>query len=335
MNNFEKILWKNGAETSLFADGIHTLQVNVGSRCNLNCRHCHLGAGSEKNETMPWPVMESILRELEELPGCLVDVTGGAPELNPNFMRFASAVRETGHPLKARTNLTVFFEPGMDEMPEFYKSLGVWLVASLPCYLEENVRAQRGEAVYEKSIKALQQLNALGYGVEPELKLDLVYNPGGGFLPPDQQSLEADYKRELKSRFGVRFSSLLCLTNMPIGRFLQDLEAQGKAEDYRFLLEKSFNPATVDGLMCRRQICVGWAGTLYDCDFNLALELPVISGGKPVSIGDMPLQTLARRRLVLGGHCFGCTAGCGSSCGGVLVDDDEKQVSLKAAAGGM
>lgn len=317
MNNFENTLRKHGANNCLFADGIQSIQVNVGLRCNLSCRHCHLGGSSTREESMSWPTMETILKEIDDYPGIMVDLTGGAPELNPNFRRFAAAVAETGHPLKVRTNLAVFFEPGMDGLPEFYKSLGTWLVASMPCYLEKNVRRQRGEGVYEKSIDALRRLNAIGYGVSPELKIDLAYNPGGGFLPPEQDRLEEEYKRELKNRFGVHFSSLLCLTNMPIGRFLGDLDENGKAEEYKRLLENSFNPKTIDGLMCRRQICVGWDGTLYDCDFNFALDLPT-NPETPIKIGDVRLSSLEERRIVLGNHCFGCTAGAGSSCGGIL-----------------
>lgn len=241
-----------------------------------------------------------------------------------------AAARAQGHPVQVRTNLTVFFEPGQGDLPDFYRDHRAALVASLPCYLEENVEAQRGPGAYGKAVEAIARLNALGYGADPALDLNLVYNPGGPFLPPDQVALEADYKRELHRRFGVAFNHLHTITNMPIGRFLDDLARARRADAYRQLLEASFNPRTLDGLMCRHQVCVGWDGTLYDCDFNLALGLPT-GHGAPTHVADFDLQAIARRRIVTGEHCFGCTAGCGSSCGGALVDDDEGPA---CAAGG-
>jgi radical SAM/Cys-rich protein len=206
----------------------------------------------------------------------------------------------------------------MEAVPEFLRDHRVSLVASLPCYMEENVRAQRGEGVYEKSITAIKRLNSLGYGVAPNLPFDLVYNPGGPFLPPEQEKLEAEYRRELSARFGITFTRLLTITNLPIGRFRMELCRQNQAESYWQLLQNSFNPNTVDGLMCRHQLSVGWDGTLYDCDFNLALALPV-DHGAPDHIHYFDLPDLVRRRIVTGRHCFGCTAGFGSSCGGALL----------------
>jgi radical SAM/Cys-rich protein len=242
------------------------------------------------------------------------------------------ALRDQGHPVQVRTNLAIVFEPGMEGYPEFYREHRVSLVGSMPCYLEENVRAQRGEGVYEKVAGSIRRLNALGYGADPGLPLDLVYNPGGPFLPPDQLALESDYRRELRARFGIGFTRLLTITNMPIGRFLDDLEEQGGAREYRELLEASFNPMTLDGLMCRQQISVGWDGRLYDCDFNLALRLPM-GNGWPQRIEAFSRGALRGRRILTGEHCFGCTAGCGSSCGGALVDDEAETLECAVAGG--
>jgi radical SAM/Cys-rich protein len=217
-----------------------------------------------------------------------------------------------------RTNLTVFFEAGQADTPEFLASQGVHLVASLPCYLDDNVDKQRGGGVYKRSVAALSRLNSLGYGRQPELPLNLVYNPGGAFLPPDQATLEEAYRKELKDRFEVEFSSLLTITNMPMGRFLNDLQRDGEAESYKLLLEDNFNQATLEGLMCRHQICVAWDGFLSDCDFNSALGLS-LDEGLPKHIDDLDPEQLQGRTIVTGEHCFGCTAGCGSSCSGALV----------------
>jgi radical SAM/Cys-rich protein len=212
----------------------------------------------------------------------------------------------------------VLLEPGVQTVPEWFREHGIHLVASMPCYLEENVRAQRGGGVYEKSIEALRKLNALGYGIDPDLPLNLVYNPGGPFLPPDQAELEADYRRELEGRHGVVFSHLLTITNIPIGRFLTELRWRDQEGEYLRLLRDAFNPTTVEGLMCRKQISVGWDGTLFDCDFNLALGYAV-DHGAPDHLRTFDLSALVNRRIVTGDHCFGCTAGHGSSCGGALA----------------
>lgn len=317
MNAFDKTLKEHG-EQALHGDGLRMLQVNLGFRCNLSCRHCHVGGGPQRPEVMSWSIMESVLRLAESFPGVLVDITGGAPELNPNFKRFVTTLRRQGHPVQVRTNLTVFFEPEMGDLPSFYRDNAIALVASLPCYLDENVRAQRGEGVLEKSTEAIGQLNRLGYGREPELPLNLVYNPGGPFLPPDQASLEAAYRRELEERHQVTFTRLLTIANMPIGRFLADLQRQGKDAAYRALLVESFNPLTVEGLMCRHQICIAWDGTLADCDFNMALGIG-LGGGMPHHIDELDAARIADRPIATGEHCFGCTAGSGSSCGGALV----------------
>jgi radical SAM/Cys-rich protein len=297
---------------------IEILQINLGLRCNQQCLHCHLNASPHRREMMEWPVMDLALHAAAN-SGCrLVDLTGGAPELNPNFYRFIEALRKNGHAVQVRTNLTVLLEPGMDKIPEFFREHNIRLVASLPCYLEENVSAQRGKGVYEKSITAIRQLNTLGYGKNPELPLSLVYNPGGPFLPPSQSALEKDYRRQLGERFGISFTHLLTITNMPLGRFRAHLSHLGQERNYLTLLRKSFNPDTLSSLMCRHQISIGWDGTLYDCDFNLALGLPV-DHGAPDHIKSFRLSDLSLRRIVTGEHCYGCTAGAGSSCQGALV----------------
>ncbi len=317
MNSFDKSV-RQYQGRDLAAAGLRIIQVNLGLLCNLECRHCHVEASPHRGEVMDWPTMESVLKLAGRLPGSQVDLTGGAPELNPHFRRLVAALRGAGHPVQVRTNLTVLLEPGMEDIPDFLCRHQVQLVASLPCYLEGNVRAQRGAGTYEKSVEAIRILNARGYGKLPELPLNLVYNPGGPFLPPGQAGLEQDYRRELNQRFGIVFTRLLTITNMPIGRFMDDLERQAKGGAYRALLEESFNPHTLDGLMCRHQICVAWDGTLADCDFNLALGLG-LAEGLPRHIDQLDPARLSDRRIVTGEHCFGCTAGCGSSCGGILV----------------
>ncbi len=317
MNEFEKRITE-ATDTGLHSVDIETIQVNVGLKCNQACVHCHVESSPLRTEMMDWPTMELIIEAARRVRARLVDITGGAPELNPHLRRFIATLREHGHTVQVRTNLTVLLLPEQETMPEFFRDHQVHLVASLPCYLEENVRRQRGNGVYEKSIEAIKRLNALGYGQDPALPLNLVYNPIGPFLPPDQAKLEADYRRELWDRFGIVFTRLLTITNMPIGRFQDDLARQGKDQKYLNLLKQSFNPQTIEGLMCRHQINIDWDGRLYDCDFNLALKLPV-DHGVPNHIKDFDLAALARRKVVTGIHCFGCTAGRGSSCGGALV----------------
>ena len=316
-NSFNEAVRSSIGE-GLSGQDLSTMQVNVGLRCTQKCVHCHLNCGPDRTEFMEWPVMEMVAASAERAGCALVDVTGGAPEINPLFARFIEQLRARGLTVQVRSNLTVLTEPGMEKMPDFYRDCGVALVGSLPCYLEENVRAQRGPGVYEKSIEAIRRLNALGYGVDERLPLRLVYNPGGPLLPPEQSGLEADYKRELSSRFGIVFTSLICIANMPIGRFLAELQRNDSEDEYWRLLEESFNPKTIQGLMCRRQISVNWDGTLYDCDFNLALNCSV-DHGAPDHIRNFDREALSTRRIVTGRHCFGCTAGQGSSCSGILT----------------
>ena len=300
------------------ASDVRILQVNLGLRCNQSCAHCHLDASPERTEAMDWPTMEQLFRAARDCNCRRVDITGGAPELNPHFRKFIERLRADGCAVQVRTNLTVLSEPGMEDLPEFFSRHEVQLVASMPCYLEENVRAQRGPETYERSVAALRRLNALGYGVDERLPLNLVCNPGGAFLPPAQAVLEADYRREMRARFGIRFTHLLTITNMPLGRFRELLRRDGREEEYLQLLRTAFNPQTLNGLMCRHQLSIGWDGTLYDCDFNLALGFPV-NHGAPSHLRLFGRGALARRRIVTGDHCYGCTAGSGSSCGGALV----------------
>jgi radical SAM/Cys-rich protein len=315
MNRFETSL---GGNQGLQNIDIARVQVNLGLLCNQACKHCHVQAGPERTERMAWATMELVLKATARIGAPRVDLTGGAPEMHPDFRRFVETLRAADHPVQVRTNLTALLEPGMEDLPDFFRTHQVQLVASMPCYLEENVRAQRGAGVYEKSLEAMGRLNAVGYGRAPDLPLDLVYNPGGPFLPPEQAALEQDYRRVLADEHGVCFTRLLTITNMPIGRFLEGLRSAGEERRYAQLLHDAFNPATVDALMCRHQISIGWDGTLFDCDFNLSLNLAV-NHGAPTRIQDFDTGALVGRRIVKDDHCFGCTAGHGSSCGGALA----------------
>jgi radical SAM/Cys-rich protein len=317
MNEFDRNVM-TALKTELQTEKIEVIQVNVGYLCNQQCAHCHLEASPYRKEIMEWTVMASILELVRELRPKLVDITGGSPELNFNIQRFISELRKNDIVVQLRTNLTAFLEPGLDTLPAFFRDNRVKLVASMPCYLEENVRVQRGPGTYEKSIEVLKKLNLLGYGIKLALTLDLVYNLGGPFLPSGQSSLEKDYKRELYDRFKIEFNNLLVITNMPLGKFLGVLEEEGRAEEYRKLLRDSFNPDNLPGLMCRSQISIGWDGQIYDCDFNLALGLGVHSE-VPGNISDISRSRLVPRKIITGEHCFGCTAGFGSSCGGALI----------------
>ena len=267
---------------------------------------------------MNWETMQLVMDIANQTQPRLVDITGGAPELNPLLPKFVSSLRKNGHSVQVRTNLTALHEPGMEKMIGFYRDAGVKLVASLPCYTKANVDSQRGNGVYEKSIEALKRLNAVGYGSDSGLKLDLVYNPGGAFLPAEQSSLESAYKENLQKDHGVVFNNLITITNIPIGRFRNLLQKNNEYDQYERFLRESFNPQTLDGLMCLHQIEVAWDGQLYDCDFNLALHAP-IGNGFSAHARDFNVDTYSRRRIVTGEYCFGCTAGHGSSCGGALV----------------
>jgi radical SAM/Cys-rich protein len=293
-----------------------TLQVNVGLRCDLACHHCHVEAGPKRTEALDERLAERVLEVLAANPTLdTLDLTGGAPELNPSFRPLVRGARALGRRVIDRCNLTVLFEAGQSGTADFLASEGVDVVASLPCYSADNVDAQRGKRVYERSIAALRVLNALGYGAG--LRLDLVYNPLGASLPGPQAQLEADYRRELGA-LGLRFDRLLTLTNMPIKRFARDLARRGESAAYQALLVNHFNPATLDVLMCRNTLSVAWDGQLYDCDFNQALALPLAADAK--TLFDLTaLDALDGQPVATAPHCFGCTAGAGSSCGGALT----------------
>lgn len=299
---------------------LETLQINVGKLCDLACHHCHVEAGPKRTEIMEWPTVERILELLSDAPDVhTVDITGGAPELNPYFRRLVSEAGKLGKKVLDRCNLTVLFRDGQEDTARFLAGEGVQVVASLPCYTRENVEKQRGRRVFNPSIEALQLLNGLGYGhSDTGLELDLVYNPLGPSLPPAQGQLEQTYRQELGNRFGIVFNRLFTITNMPIKRFLHQLERSGQYETYMQTLLDAFNPQAAEGVMCRNLLSVGWDGQLYDCDFNQALELPL--GGKRKTLWDIEsLDQTNYEPIAFRNHCYGCTAGAGSSCGGALA----------------
>jgi radical SAM/Cys-rich protein len=299
---------------------LRTLQLNVGLRCNLACHHCHVESGPKRREAMDRRGALRVLELLRANPGIeVLDLTGGAPELHPEFRQLVAEARALGRRVVDRCNLTVLFEPGQADTPEFLAAQGAEVVASLPCYTRENVDEQRGRGVFAGSIAALRRLNGLGYGRPGSpLRLDLVYNPLGASLPPAQAALEARYRDELATGFGIEFHRLLTLTNMPIKRFAHALEREGLQAEYMSLLVNHFNPETVPHLMCRDTLSVGWDGRLYDCDFNQMLELE--PQGPARTIWDaLDLAGLEGAPIATGAHCFGCTAGAGSSCGGALA----------------
>ena len=309
----------------LTANGLDTLQVNLGRVCNQMCSHCHVDAGPERRESMSADVAEACLQFLQRANVGTLDVTGGAPEMNACFRRLVTEAHRLGRRVIDRCNLTILLAPGYEGLAQFLANHRVEIVASLPCYLEENVDGQRGDRVFQRSIKALKRLNGLGYGVsDSSLELSLVYNPVGPSLPPDQSRLEADYRRELRSRHGIEFTRLYTITNMPISRFLADLVTEGRYEDYMQMLVQAFNPSTLDGLMCRTMLSVDWQGNVYDCDFNQMLDVPMSTGRLNIAnVDDHMVRQLLNRRIATGRHCFGCTAGCGSSCQGSLTVDDD------------
>jgi radical SAM/Cys-rich protein len=314
---FDEKLAAHGLE--LRAASVETLQVNVGKLCNQACKHCHVDASPARTEIMTRETAEQVLAAVRRFQIPTLDITGGAPELNPNFRHLVTEGRRAGAHVMVRHNLTVMFEPGQCDLPEFFREHDVEVVSSLPYFLEQQTDAQRGRGVFEKSIEALRRLNAVGYGREGgALKLNLVYNPVGAFLPPAQSAIERDFKRELAARYGVTFDSLYTITNMPIKRFLEYLRRSGNEERYMRKLVEAFNPATVEGLMCRTLVSVDWTGKLYDCDFNQMLELGV-APELAQTIADFDPARFAARRVMTGAHCFGCTAGAGSSCGGAVA----------------
>ena len=303
----------------LRATGIEILQVNVGRKCNQTCRHCHVDAGPDRTEMMPDAVMDRVIELVERSGVPVVDVTGGAPELHPRWRELVQRATAAGKRVMDRCNLTITRLPNYAYLPAFFAEHRVHVVASLPHYREKGTDAQRGDGVFEESIEALRELNALGYGQPGSgLVLDLVTNPVGTFLPGAQGALEAEWKRQMARLHGVRFDRLYTITNMPISRFLEFLEETGQTAEYLERLVTAFNPAAAAGVMCRTMLSVGWDGTLYDCDFNQMLELPV-HPSVARTVFDLDPGALATREIVVGPHCFGCTAGGGSSCGGATV----------------
>jgi radical SAM/Cys-rich protein len=301
---------------------VTTLQVNVGKFCNQACHHCHVDAGPRRIERMSDGTARGVMRLLEASPSVTtLDLTGGAPELHEVFRPLAAEARRQGRRVIDRCNLTVLSVPGQEDLAEFLAQRQVEVVASLPCYTKENVEAQRGRGVFEPSIDAIRRLNALGYGrPDSGLVLNLVYNPVGAYLPGDQAELESDYREELGTHFGLVFNRLFTITNMPIKRFAVQLERDGEYEAYKSLLVNHFNEEAARSVMCRSLVSVGWDGRLYDCDFNQMLELPLMRSGLPVTLDSLQsLEELEGLPIATGDHCFGCTAGCGSSCGGALT----------------
>lgn len=297
------------------------LQVNVGKLCNLTCNHCHVNAGPKRKEIMTRETIDRIVAWLAATTIPTVDLTGGAPEMIPDFRYFVEQLRALDQPrhIIDRCNLTILVEPGYEGLAEFLAAHRIEIVASMPCYSPENVDAQRGHGVFDASIAGLQLLNRLGYGRDPELPLHLVYNPIGAYLPGPQEKLEADYKRELAAHFGIAFDRLFTITNLPIARFAAHLRHIGEYERYLELLVASFNPATVSGLMCRNTLNISWQGEVFDCDFNQMLDLGWREQGRALSLWDIDPAQVNRRPILTGDHCFGCTAGTGSSCGGALL----------------
>lgn len=293
------------------------IQINVGLKCNKECSHCHLQAGPHRTEEMNLETMRRIVEMVKNLSPILIDITGGAPEMNPNIKWLITGLAKMEINLQLRTNLSALLLD--DTLIDFLKANKVKLVASLPCYEAQEVDSVRGQGTFNESINVLQILNAIGYGRKKDLELDLVFNPESDFLPPPQSSLEEVYRQRLKEDFGVEFTNLITITNMPIGRFKEKLIESKKYSDYTELLKNSYNPETIDGLMCRHQINVNWDGTMYDCDFNLALGIPIKAEIVNIHNSKFDPNKLLERTILFGEHCFGCSAGQGSSCGGALT----------------
>lgn len=313
MNRFDTALQQH--DITLRRSSFETLQINVGRKCNQTCTHCHVDASPWRTEMMDEETAHRVGAWIIEHRPRIVDITGGAPELSQFFRYFVETARSVDAHVIDRNNLTIIETDSYRDLPEYLARHDVEVVASLPCYLEDNVDAQRGNGVFQKSIRALQRLNAVGYGTT--LPLTLVYNPVGAKLPPNQAELEADYKEELARRYDIVFTRLFTITNQPIARFAEDLRTSGQWDAYLDLLANSFNPATIDGLMCRSTISIGWKGEVYDCDFNQMLGMR-LRNGKELSLWDITPADLAKRHILTGNHCLACTAGAGSSCTGAL-----------------
>jgi len=316
-NTFDEAV-EGSLDEPLTGASIETIQVNVGLECNLACRHCHVESSPKRQEQMTWQTMRDVLDAARRSEATTLDITGGAPEMNPNFCRFVDAALAQNLHVMVRTNLTIMLETDYERMPDWFAGRSVHLIASLPCYLPTNVDRQRGRHVYSDSVEVIARLNRVGYGRDPDKQLDLVYNPLGPTLPPPQQPLEAAYRRALRDEHGLSFNQLYTITNIPIGRFMHDLARDDQAEPYMRLLRESFNPQTLDGLMCRHQVHVGYDGAIYDCDFNYALGMK--THDRAQHIRDFDPEAFVQRKIATAEHCFACTAGCGSSCGGALID---------------
>jgi len=317
MNRFSETLTAHSL--ALRRSKTEVLQVNVGKLCNLTCMHCHVNAGPKRKEIMTRGTVDRVIDWFARTEIPTIDLTGGAPEMIPDFRYFIEQVK-TLRPSRRvidRCNLTILVEPGYEGLAQFLARHKVEIIASMPCYTAENVNAQRGQGVFDSSIKALRVLNSLGYG--SDLPLHLVYNPVGAFLPGPQAELEADYKRELKKHFEIVFNDLYTITNLPIARFASYLRHNNKLEEYNQLLIDNFNPATIAGLMCRDTISVSWTGEVFDCDFNQMLKMNWRNENGPLYLWDLDPAVVENRQILTGNHCFGCTAGAGSSCGGALV----------------
>jgi len=313
---FDKRLDAHGLK--LRSTDVEILQINVGKVCNQACKHCHVDASPKRTESMSAEIVEACLDVLRKYKIPTLDITGGAPELNPYFRRLVTEARKIGAKVMVRHNLNVMFEEGQTDLPEFFRANAIEVVSSLPYFLAQQTDAQRGTGVFDKSVEAIRKLNAVGYGIASSgLILNLVYNPTGAFLPPPQAAIEADFRRELKNRYDLYFNNLYTITNMPIARFLDYLRRSGNEERYVQKLINAFNPSTVAGLMCRNTISVDWRGNLYDCDFNQMLEISV-SETVPQTIFDFSPEIFINREIKTAAHCFGCTAGAGSSCGGTV-----------------
>ncbi len=337
MLDTKPLLFKSSTDfPSIKRAQLEILQVNLGYLCNLSCTHCHVNAGPKRTELMSASMVDTVIDVLRELKVKVLDLTGGAPEMNPEFRRLVKAARALGVKVIDRCNLTILNEPGYEDLAEFLAEYKVNVVASLPCYTEDNVDSQRGKGVFESSIEGLQKLNALGYGKGVKmsdddekngasLALDLVYNPGGPFLPPPQAALAQDYKRELGDIYDIEFDGLLTITNMPISRFGSMLISKGQFEEYMTLLRDNYSSANLANIMCRNTLSVDWEGNVFDCDFNQMLLLPIEKDNQPLTLTQVLEQSaegqgLEGHSVVVADHCFGCTAGQGSSCGGALAE---------------
>ncbi|HEX5507306.1 MAG TPA: arsenosugar biosynthesis radical SAM (seleno)protein ArsS [Pseudolabrys sp.] len=309
---------------AIYRGKLETLQVNVGYRCNQSCFHCHVNAGPNRTEEMSGEIVDVVVDFIGRRKIATLDITGGAPELNPHFRRLVQTARRLGTHVMDRCNLTILEQPGHEDLAEFLASERVEVVASMPCYLQDNVERQRGKGVFDGSIRSLQKLNALGYGHGGELNLNLVYNPQGPSLPPPQAALEADYKRVLGEQYGIVFDKLFVLANMPIQRFGSTLVTKGEFDGYLDLLRDAHLDANLEGVMCRGLISVDWRGFVYDCDFNQMLDLPLMRGERArTHLSDLLYEDLEGNPIRVAGHCYGCTAGQGSSCGGALKEAAE------------